>query len=46
MAENQPAQMVGLLKRGEQTDVVLVASDGRELAAHRAVLTLHSPVKH
>jgi hypothetical protein len=39
-------KMGGLLKRGELTDVVLVTSDGRELAAHRAVLGAHSQVKY
>jgi hypothetical protein len=34
----------GLIKRGELTDVVLVASDGRELATHRAILVAHSQV--
>jgi hypothetical protein len=39
------AEKVGdLFKRGELTDVVLVANDGRELAAHRTVLGAHSPV--
>jgi hypothetical protein len=37
-------KMGGLFKRGELTDVVLIASDGRELAAHRAVLGAHSQV--
>jgi hypothetical protein len=37
-------KMGDLFKRGELTDVVLVASDGRELAAHRTVLGAHSPV--
>jgi hypothetical protein len=36
--------MWGLLTRGEMTDVVLVASDGRELSAHRAILGGHSQV--
>jgi hypothetical protein len=36
--------MVGLWKRGELTDVILVASDGCELAAHRAILGGHSQV--
>jgi hypothetical protein len=36
--------MGGLLKRGELTDVVLVASDGQELTAHRAILGAHSQV--
>jgi hypothetical protein len=38
-------KMGALFKRRELTDVVLVASDGRELAAHRAVLGAHSQVK-
>jgi hypothetical protein len=38
--------MGDLFKRGELTDVVLVASDGRELAAHRAILAAHSPVQN
>jgi hypothetical protein len=33
-----------LLKRGELTDMVLVASDGRELTAHRAILAAQSQV--
>jgi hypothetical protein len=36
--------LCGLWKRGELTDVVLVASNGRELAAHRAVLSAYSQV--
>jgi hypothetical protein len=38
-------KMGALFKRRELTDVVLVASDGRELAAHRAVLAAQSQVK-
>jgi hypothetical protein len=36
--------MGNLWKRGELTDAVLVASDGRELAVHRAVLGANSQV--
>jgi hypothetical protein len=42
--EIQAQKMVGLWKRGELTDVVLVASDGRELSAHRDILGVHSQV--
>jgi hypothetical protein len=43
-AEVNSEKMDALLKRGELTDVVLVASDGRELATHRAILAAHSQV--
>jgi hypothetical protein len=38
--------MGGLLKRDQLTDLVLVASDGRELAAHRAILAARSDVNY
>jgi hypothetical protein len=46
MIEIVAQKMGGLLKRGELTDMVLVASDGHELSAHRSILGAYSQVKY